>query len=96
MPEEVKDKVTVGLTVGLSVYTWVLTFLPAVVVGYWLIGRDAWPRGLGRSQCSQPDQEQGEPEPAGERHESFDAVHKWENAGGLERVDTRRIMIVCL
>jgi len=40
-------QVSVGLTVGRSVYTWVLTFLPVVFLGYWLVGRDAWPRGLG-------------------------------------------------
>jgi O-antigen/teichoic acid export membrane protein len=40
-------ELSVGLTVGRSVYTWVLTFLPAVALGYWLVGRSAWPRGLG-------------------------------------------------
>ncbi|HLF79864.1 MAG TPA: oligosaccharide flippase family protein [Dehalococcoidia bacterium] len=39
-------EVTAGLTVGRSIYTWVLTFLPAVVLGYWLVGKAAWPRRL--------------------------------------------------
>jgi O-antigen/teichoic acid export membrane protein len=33
-----------GLTVRLSIWTWTLTFLPAVVLGYWLIRPGAWPR----------------------------------------------------
>ena len=37
---------TVGLTVARTVYVWTLVFLPATVVGYGLIGRDAWPRRL--------------------------------------------------
>jgi O-antigen/teichoic acid export membrane protein len=39
-------ELTAGLTIERAVYAWSLGFLPPVVAGYWVVGRQNWPRGL--------------------------------------------------
>jgi O-antigen/teichoic acid export membrane protein len=39
-------ELTAGLTVDSAIYAWSLAYVPTVMVGYLLVGRSNWPRGL--------------------------------------------------